>query len=394
MRHNKADQHPLDVDQRGLMYKYPQIKSFVSTSCDTGQGISELKKQITEQLRQLKHIHDILPTSWRNIKDLLEQEKRDFISQEYFQDMCIREKVDEDQVQKELLTLLHDLGTILSYHDDPRLAETNVLNLEWVTNGVYTILNHEPLLQKKSGIVTLYEIIKILEVYKNRYPPNKCYFISDMMEKFELCFRIERGQWLVPDLLPKEEPTTGLWENCLHFIYRYPVLPNSIIGRFIVRSQYSIDDNLLWRNGVVLKSGDNRALIKADPDSAQIDIRIIGDTTNRRRFLSAIRYTFEQIHNTLSGLRDEIQELVPLPNYPNQFVEYAELLGWETEGQKSYFNGKLRKSFPLKKLLNGYETHTERQARQINSEDYNSADIEHRYYWKCDILVYYVFIVW
>jgi internalin A len=372
---NKSDQHPLDLDQRGLMLKYPQIKAFVATSCANGAGIDELRAEIARQLSAMKHIRDVLPFSWWSVKHQLENLQRDYISHDRFKELCEQQDIDDEFVQKVLLGLLNDLGTVLSYHDDPRLAETNVLNPEWVTNGVYTLLNHAPLLDQRSGILTEAELTRILSRYGARYPATKCHFITEMMEKFELCFRIERGQWLIPDLLPREEPDSGTWDDALHFVYRYPVLLGSIISRFIVRFQHAIEGELRWRTGVVLKSGENRALVKADPEDARIDIRIGGDPANRRRFLSAIRHTFEQIHASLAGLRPEIKELVPLPGHPDHLVNYAELLGLEEMGARDYQAGILRRLFPLDQLLDGYESATQRQARQVNH--YNDAPLDH-----------------
>jgi internalin A len=223
-------------------------------------------------------------------------------------------------------------------------------------------------------VLSAAELTRILSKYGSRYPATKCHFISEMMEKFELCFRIDRGQWLIPDLLPKEEPATGSWDEALHFVYRYPVLPGSIISRFIVRFQHAIEGELRWRNGVVLQSGENRALVKADPEDTRIDIRIAGDPANRRRFLSAIRHTFEQIHASLAGLRPEIKEYVPLPGHPDRLVDYEELLGLEAMGDQHFSDGKLKQRFPLIQLLDGYERVTERQARQVDSYDDASPD--------------------
>jgi internalin A len=373
---NQADQHPFDVDQRILVAKYPQIQAFVATSCAIGQGIDVLKSEIMMQLQTLRHIHDVLPAAWWRVKQQLEDWKgREYLSHERFQDLCTDQGIDDDQTQQVLLGVLNDLGIALSYHNDPRLADTKVLNPAWVTQGVYTILNYPPLIIERSGVVASQGLSAILSIHGRRYPLQKCLFIMDMMAKFELCFPIDHDRWLIPDLLPREAPDTGDWTDALQFVYHYPVLPTSIIARFMVRSQHAIVGNLCWRTGVVLEADEARARIAADLDAAQIDIRITGEASSRRRLLSAIRYTFEPIHHSLSGLQDEIQEWVPLPDHPNDLVEYQELLGLEAMGETHYLDGKLRKRFPLIQLLDGYETFTERQARQV--DDYGDASIDH-----------------
>ncbi|HYF65174.1 MAG TPA: GTP-binding protein, partial [Herpetosiphonaceae bacterium] len=111
---NKADQHALDLDQRGLMLKYPQIKAFVATSCATGAGIAELRAEIARQLAGLKHLRDVLPLSWWSVKRQLENMHRDYISHERFQELCEQHGIEDAFVQTVLLGLLNDLGTVLS----------------------------------------------------------------------------------------------------------------------------------------------------------------------------------------------------------------------------------------------------------------------------------------
>ena len=375
---NQSDQHPLDLDERGLKLKYPQIKAIIPTSCKTGAGIQQVRHQIEQEIGAMKHVHDLVPLKWWDVKGEIEQWQSDFISHDRFEEICVKHGIADEFVQAVLLRLLNDLGTVLSYNDDPRLADTNVLKPEWVTNGVYTLLNHKPLLERKHGILNIKDVPKILNDSK-RYPAHRCHYITEMMEKFELCFHLEgeHDRVLIPDLLPKDAPDTGDWDDALHFRYRYPILPTSIMSRFIVRSQQSIEDDLRWRTGVVLRSNEgNRAQIVSDVEAAQIDIRITGADAGRRRFLSAIRYTFEQIHNSMSGIKSEVKEYVPLPDHPDRLVDYAELLGLEEMGEDRYVDGVLRKRFDLQQLLDGYESPKERRANRIKG-DYENQEIEH-----------------
>ena len=242
---NKADQHPLDIDKTGLKQKYPQIRDFWEVSCETREGISELAQFVKQEINQLQHIDDVLPLPWFNIKQKLEKLDKDYIPYEQYESLCETEGVKEEDKQRILIRLLNDLGIVLNFQDDPRLEDTHVLNPEWVTNGVYKILNDRNLIVDDRGVLTIPTLKRILN--QPRYPTRKHLFIIGMMRKFELCFDIETDkQFLLPDILPKEEPYTGEWENTLAFEYHYPVLPGSIISRFIVRMNHYIHQkNLL-----------------------------------------------------------------------------------------------------------------------------------------------------
>jgi internalin A len=106
------------------------------------------------------------------------------------------------------------------------------------------------------------------------YPSDKQLFIIDMMRKFELCYDLVLDQkFLVPDLLPKDEPQLT-FNGTPAFEYAYPVLPSSVITRFIVRMNQKIDDDFVWRTGVLLKIGENKALVRADIEDKKITIAL------------------------------------------------------------------------------------------------------------------------
>ncbi|WP_427158347.1 COR domain-containing protein [Aliinostoc sp. HNIBRCY26] len=368
---NKIDQQSLDIDQKGLRNKYHNIKDIVSVSCATGRGIPKLQSIITRELAKIEHIHDPLPLSWFQVKTRLEamkHKKKDYISYTEYQDLCHKEQVTGDLNQSTLIELLHRLGIVLNFRDDDRLEDTNVLNPIWVTNGVYKILNDNLLLTQFRGILGREQLNRILNDLC--YPRNKQLFIVDMMKKFELCFLLENGtgddRFLIPDLLPKSEPSTGEWENVLAFQYHYNVLPNSIISRFIVRMHHLADRQTWWRSGIVLKYRNNRALVKSDREDQKIFISISGQKSTRRELLAIIRSEFKAIHKTIKGLIAD--EKVPIPGHPNIIADYKNLLIYEEKGL-FYIPPGLTETFDPKELLDGIESPTQRVERQRNDRE-------------------------
>lgn len=257
----------------------------------------------------------------------------------------------DETSQRTLIGFLHDLGVVLHFQDAPRLEALGILNPQWVTNGVYKILNSHTLFQNK-GKLTVSMLDEILNLPE--YPRGKRLFIVDMMKKFELCYDIEPDKtFLVPNLLPKDEPFTGEWDGALAFQYHYNVLPSSIISRFIVRMNPYIHKTV-WRAGVILKDGGNTALVKADSEDRKIYLWVNGDENTRRDFLSAIRNNLSAIHKTITKI--EATEKVPLPNHPNADpVDYMFLLQLEQEKRESFpvsIGGKIV-DVKVRELLNG-----------------------------------------
>lgn len=158
-----------------------------------------------------------------------------------------------------------------------------------------------------------------------------------MMKKFELCYDIEPdNSFLIPDLLPKDEPYLSKteWKDALAFQYHFNVLPTSIISRFIARMNAFVHKTV-WRSGVVLKSGGNTAVVKADTEDRKIYISVNGDVPTRRDFLSAIRMEFSATHKTIAKI--EATEKVPLPSQPGVApVDYEFLLRLERDNRPSF----------------------------------------------------------
>jgi internalin A len=353
---NKIDQHPLDLGQGELKKKYPAIKDIVPVSCQTGEGLERLQSVITKQIAGLEHIYDVLPESWFKVKTRLEQIEKDYIPYSEYESLCQEENIGNATSQTTLIELLHRLGIILNFCDDRHLGEMGVLNPEWVTNGVYKILNDNRLMTQCQGIMDDTELKRILN--DPRYPQNKQSFIVEMMQKFELCFPLEDRRFLIPDLLPKEERATGDWEDILAFQYHYNVLPSSIISRFIVRMHHHSDQKTWWRSGIVLKNQGNRALIKSDREDRKIFISISGSLSTRRELLAMIRSQFDAIHQTIKGL--VAKEKVAIPGYPNHVVDYQTLVEYERQGLRIIPDG-LQESFDPRQLLDGIEPAADRR---------------------------------
>ncbi|MFZ5857182.1 MAG: COR domain-containing protein [Chloroflexota bacterium] len=327
---NKIDQHPLDIDRTGLQKKYPNIVGILETSAATGAGIEELKAAITEQVNKLPHVRDLLPETWFTVKTKLEGLGREsnFITHDKYLELCAENEVSDETSQRTLIGFLHDLGVVLHFQDDPRLEALGILNPQWVTNGVYKILNSYALFQNK-GVLTVAMLDEILNLPE--YPRGKRLFIVDMMKKFELCYDIEPDKtFLVPDLLPKDQPDLN-FNGVPAFEYAYPVLPSSVITRFIVRMNQKIDDGFVWRTGVVLKIGDNKALVKADIEDRKITIAIDGVEHTRRDALLAVCTHLDEIHDSIKGLNPE--KLIPVPGAVNaKPLSYNYLLMLEAKG--------------------------------------------------------------
>lgn len=336
---NKVAAHPFDLNRRGLQAKFPTICGFVQTDCETELGLEELRKAILRETNRLEHLRDPFPASWFTVKDTLanlpKSEGTSFIPFTRYQQLCAEQGVTEPTSQETLVGFLHDLGIVVNFRDNPRLSETQVLDPEWVTNGIYKILNAD-WLEKQKGALRLEHLPGVLD--RKEYPQAMHLYLLDLMRKFELCYEFYDGDghYLVPELLGKEEPDLKecVAADALRFTYHYNVLPQGLLPRFTVRSR-ALNKNLpRWRTGVVLAWDGNRAVVKADVQDRRVNIAITGPQDGRRRLLAVIRADLEHIHGSIAKL--QATEQVPVPGHPGLVIAYTKLQAFEAKGIEEF----------------------------------------------------------
>jgi internalin A len=368
---NKYDEQPLDINRKALQDKYPNIKAILETSCQTGHGIEELKALITREVALLDDVYNLLPLTWFQVKEQLEAMDQDFITYSEYSCLCHEQKVTQEQSKEQLIDLLHNLGLVLNFRDHPILKDTNVLNPDWVTTGIYALLSDETLKTQNKGILIPTDLTRILD--PTRYPSQRHPYLTELMKEFQLGFLLNPDlkpqKFLIPGLLPKEEPEeTDLQGDTLDFQYHYKILPESILSRFIVLTHENIHANTYWRSGVMLAYTEsteinNIARVKADPEDRKIFISISGKDSNRRSVLFTLRQVFNKIHDSFANL--EVTEWVPVPGHPKHPpLDYQELLGLENMGAQEHLIGKLGIRVPLRQLLDGYEPIETRQRKR------------------------------
>jgi internalin A len=130
---NKITDNPFDLNRRGLQQKFPGVRDFIQTDCQSNTGISELLNAIKREVDRLPNLRDAFPSSWFSLKDSLATMKENFITYPEYQSLCAHGGIEEKTSQDTLVSFLHDLGIVVNFRDEPRLADTHVLNPQWVT---------------------------------------------------------------------------------------------------------------------------------------------------------------------------------------------------------------------------------------------------------------------
>jgi internalin A len=381
---NKAEPahlyHPNEAQWRK---DFPNIAGFVRITCNDDESsrasiqcLREAIVQLVSDDPRLAHVQDPIPTAWLRVKSKLEElaRKRRTVDSADFMRLCIDPaeagnlRIEEGAEQRTVLRLLHDLGVVVAHgleaNATAALREVTLLDPNWLTQAIYTILNSGHL-HADHAVFRGSELQRFLDPVE--YPPERYEFITDMMvhPDIALCFELadERGKYLVPEALPKSGPER-LWDErtALRFRYRYELLPAGLIPRLIVEGHalLSPERPTRWRSGVVFQRENCKALVEGNRDQRRVDILVWGPKRQRRETLGVVRDLLKRVHGLHEALGEDAR--VPLPDHPDLDVSYEHLLRLEdAEGpEHSWLPEKAQRKYTVMELLDGVRAEDDR----------------------------------
>nr|WP_294897166.1 COR domain-containing protein [uncultured Pedobacter sp.] len=308
---NKCDQPTKDLPIKEYKDTFNNIIDFRKISLKEGfeDGLEDFKRSLSEFASNLPHIGNPLPKVWVDIRREIEELKisgTNYITENEYFDICKKHyrKVESALFLSEYF---HDLGVLLHFQDDIDLKDIVILNHEWITTGVYKILDDRIVIEQK-GRFSNADIKRIW--WSDEYRSKTRELLSLMKNrKFDLCFELNNGEYLIPRLLPVDEIVHD-WvvdSNNLKFEFRYKFMPKGILSRLIVKLSNDIYEDKYWRYGVLLQYEGTMAIIKEKYFESKISIELTGP--NKREFLFAIRKAIKEIHNDFNKLK--VNEMIP-----------------------------------------------------------------------------------
>jgi internalin A len=343
---NKIDENPhFSLSKRKLLQQYPNIKYIARISCATQDGINDLKNQIQNRLADIELLHTLFPETWFRVKTTIVEQaaQTNFASYEQFVDLCEKNGIQKESEQNTLINFLHDLGIVIHFQDR-WLRETNVINPQWITEAIYSIINAPQLV---GGKLHREQLIQILD--NTIYPIRKHDYIIELMKKFELCYALNDDEFLLPDLFNNEEPEFDFDDNqALRIIFDYDFLPSSIFTRFIVRMHNDIHNNIYWRKGCLLHNANYHSSALIETNNNQITLQINGQQA--REYLTVLQFILNDLNNRFNNLK--IITKIGLPDAPQTTVNQDYLLQLANKGQKVYIPPEMPdKSYNIADLL-------------------------------------------
>jgi internalin A len=304
---NKCDQPNKEIPFKEFQESFSNLQEYhkISLKEEFKDEFNSFRSALIEKTSKLPHIGNALPKVWVDIRIELEKLKTsglNFISESQYLDICKKHYRDVNGALF-LSEYFHDLGVILHFQEDIELKDTVFLNHEWITKGVYKILDDKKVLEQK-GRFSLEDIKRIWN--EDDYRDKMRQLLSLMRnKKFDLCFELDSGDFIVPRLLPVDE-IDMIWPidpDTSRVEIRYKFMPKGILSRLIVKMHTDIQNDCYWRYGVLLEYDGTVALVRERYFENKIIITLSGK--NRKEFLAIIRKNILEINKDFKRLKYE-----------------------------------------------------------------------------------------
>ena len=305
---NEKQDREREINERGLRGQFTNLEKTLATNLKTNRGLREIIAAVKHYISNLSHVGQVLPKTWKRVREVLEQDSRDYISLEEYFRICQANGIEEQKHKLQLSGYLHDLGVCLHFQDDPLLKKTLrlrsgqavILKPQWGTDAVYKVLDNQKV-RHNWGRFTKQDLANI---WQEQQYENARDELLQLMIKFKLCYQIpNRDIYIAHQLLTENQPTYP-WEETNNLIlrYTYEFMPKGIITQFIVAMHQHIwQQKYVWKNGVILEKEETLAEVIEYYGKREIKIRVVG--IHKRDFLTTITYELDKIHDSYQRLK-------------------------------------------------------------------------------------------
>jgi len=297
---NEKQDRRRDIDMGSLRSRFANLRDAYRINLADNRGLDDLIKAIERELESLSHIGVALPSTWKRVREALEQDPRNYIGVDEYLAICQQHGFTRREDKLQLSGYLHDLGICLHFQDDPVLKQSVILKPRWGTDAVYRALD-DPVVREHRGRFDLMDLNRIWA--EDQYATMRHELLRLMM-RFQLCYELPGGEmYIAPQLLSPSQPSYR-WDGrgSLVVRYEYEFMPKGIITRFIVALNHLIaDQGLVWKSGVILERQGARAEVIEDYPRRRIAVRVVG--ADARGLLAIVDDQLERIHRSFSRLR-------------------------------------------------------------------------------------------
>ena len=305
-------------------------------------GIDELREKIATLAAGLRGMGDPLPPSWNKAREQVlslakAKKKTPWISRDDFAGVCRRAGLADDATNG-LLILMHELGQIVYFgrprqtpdepalpagDDEKRLGDVVVLMPEWLAKAVCFVIEDKET-RIDAGVLRYDRLPRIWRDDRERgakYDPKLYPYFLALMEKYDICYRLEDGaSSLVPQLITRGRPKDLPWypesepeqEPQLALSCELDEVPPGLVPLMIVRTHRFSKQNNHWELGAFLDYGAYGTAHMALVDR-ELMFTVRGEYPTH--FMTLLTDSYEVlVDHVWPGLKKRYRLSIPCPN--------------------------------------------------------------------------------
>jgi internalin A len=278
-------QNPKQKTKLKLCARFPTIVASVTVDSATGVGIEQLRELISHHAARLPLMGAPWPEDWAAGAGALRALPAVHTSLETARALLTDHQVSELD-QNRLLAAFAELGDVLHYPDDPRLADTVVLQPEWLNTRIARLLDSHAV-HDRGGQLLWSDI----DTEWADVPANLREHFLTMMDRYDISYRVHEHDSatasIVTARLPRRRPDlTQHWPTDysgrqIKLSYRLSFIPAGIPTWVITRTRRFALEH--WRTSALMRDPATGALalIETAPDGDALRLTARGEHLER-----------------------------------------------------------------------------------------------------------------
>jgi internalin A len=255
--------------------RFTNVKDKIPVNILENRNLDSVNYQIELLSNNLPHIGSKIPAKWTVLREILEKDERNYISQSEYFEICKDKGISEvDAIY--ISGFFHNLGIFLHYQENDFLKKTVFLKPQWVTNAVFRMVDN-PFIQHNKGEFSRSDVNEIWN--DADFHPVRGELL-EMMKNFLLIYQINGTDcYVMPQHLGEHQPDYESFENdCKKITYKYDeFMPRGILHQLIVSMHDKIArHDWVWYSGVIFFYHETEAEVLESYTKKTISIRIKG----------------------------------------------------------------------------------------------------------------------
>lgn len=367
---NQKDQNPsANVNRNGLQREYSGLKDvgIVTALKSTKEEFNtEIRDVICRIVSEMDTVHTPFSRSWLDLMNDLQEMPEDYITSDDFYAKCKDNGIEtEKEVLDEIISWYQDLGVCFYSRKHPITRQYMVLKPRWLLNALY-ILIFNGRKYAVNGIIKETDIYRLIcrpmsdesikKVWKDiRYKPFEVQYIINVLQNFELIYRLDQEHYFLPMLCDENEydaMSRFVADDTIHVSFEYVYLPENVLHCLMVRHGYELDTDIVWRTGAVFerKQCGWRALVRINGNV--LDLYVTGEDRERHPVNSYLDMIRESVYRINRDMGLDVEEFIAYrEGEKEERFEYQFLTGSREAGQDKVYSRVFKRLVNIDEIL-------------------------------------------